>query len=33
MDRNKDVSVVLLSDPCEERLVRVQTVLGKVYVH
>ena len=33
MDGNKDLSVVLLSDPCEERLVRVQTVLGKVYVH
>ena len=33
MDRNKDRSVVLLSDPCEERLVQVQTVLGRVDVH
>ena len=33
MDRNKDLSVVLLSDPCEERLVQVQTVLGRVDVH
>ena len=33
MDRNKDLSVVLLSDPCEERLVQVQTILGRVDVH
>ena len=33
MDRNKDLSVVLLSDPCEERSVQVQTVLGRVNVH
>ena len=33
MDGNKDLSVVLLSDPCEERLVRVQTVIGKVDAH
>ena len=30
MDRNKDLSVVLLSDPCEERLAQVQTILGRV---
>ena len=33
MDRKKDLSVVLLSDPCEERSVQVQTVLGRVDVH
>ena len=33
MDRNKDLSVVLLSDPCEERSVQVQAVLGRVNVH
>ena len=33
MDRNKDLSVVLLSDSCEERSVQVQTVLGRVDVH
>ena len=32
MDRNKDLFVALLSDPCEERLVQVQTVLGGVDV-
>ena len=30
MDRNKDLSVYLLSDPCEEESVQVQTVLGGV---
>ena len=33
MDRNKDLSVVFLSDPCEERSVQVQTVIGRVDVH
>ena len=33
MDRNKDLSVLLLSDPCKERSVQVETVLGKVDVH
>ena len=30
MGRNKDLLVVLLSDPWEERSVEVQTVLGRV---
>ena len=33
MDRNKDLSVVLLSDPCEERPMQMQTVLGRIDVH
>ena len=33
MDRIKDLSVLLLSDPCKERSVQVETVLGKVDVH
>ena len=33
MEKNKDLSFVLLSDPCEERSVHAQTVLGRVDVH
>ena len=33
MDRSKDLSVVLLSAPCEERSVQLQTILGRVDVH
>ena len=33
MDRNKDLSAVLLSDPCEERPMQMQTVLGRIDVH
>ena len=32
-NRNKDLSVVLFSDPCDERSVQVQTVRGRVEVH
>ena len=33
MDKNKDLSVVLISDPCWERSVQVQTVLGRIDIH
>ena len=33
MDKSKDLSVVLLSAPCEERSVQAQTVLDRVDVH
>ena len=29
MDRNKDLSIVLLSDPCQVRSVQVQTIILK----
>ena len=32
MDRNKDLSFVLLSNPCEERSMQVQTVLDLTYI-
>ena len=33
MDSNKDLSVISLSDPCKERSVQVQTVLGRADIH
>ena len=33
MDKNKDLSVVLISDPCWERSVQVQIVLGRIDIH
>ena len=33
IDSNKDLSVVSFSDPCKERSVQVQTVLGRVDIH
>ena len=33
MDRSKDLTVILLSDPCEGRWVQVQTILGRVDLH
>ena len=31
-DRNKDLSFVFLSNPCEERSMQVQTVLDLTYI-
>ena len=33
MDKSKDLSLVLISDPCEEKLVQVQTTFGTVDIN